>query len=137
LILLDTNVFVWLGAGEDSLGPKSRAWIERERDADGVGICAITPWEISMLVERRKISLNQDTLVWMEAALGQPGIHLLPLSPAIAVDAGRLPGSIHGDPGDRLIIATARYRACPLLTTYRKILAYAAEGHLQAVDARR
>lgn len=136
MILLDTNVFVWLGAGADSLGPKSRAWIERARDADGVGICAITPWEISMLVERRKISLNQDTLVWMEAALAQPGIHLLPLSPAIAVDAGRLPGSLHGDPGDRLIIATARNRACPLLTTDRKILAYAAEGHVQATNAR-
>ena len=72
-----------------------------------------------------------------ELNLTQAAIRLEPISPSIAIDAGQLPGGIHGDPADRIIIATSRHLGCPLLTTDRKILAYAAIGHLKAIDARR
>lgn len=137
MILLDTNAFLWLAVGETRLGPKSRVVIEKARDTGGIGICAITPWEISMLAERKRISLNLDTLSWIEAALAEPGISLLPLEPAIAVDAGRLPGNIHGDPADRTIVATARHHDMPLLTGDQRILDYGAAGHVRVIDARR
>ena len=35
------------------------------------------------------------------------------------------------------MVATARALGCPFLTADRKILDYAAAGHLQAIDARR
>jgi PIN domain nuclease of toxin-antitoxin system len=57
------------------------------------------------------------------------------LSPIIAVSAERLPGNIHKDPADRLIVATARHLACPLLTSDREILAYAKQGHVEVVNA--
>lgn len=90
-----------------------------------------------MLVDKGKISLHMRPLDWMKAVLEQPGIRVEPIAPIIAIDAGSLPGNIHGDPADRLIIATARHLACPLLTTDGKIIAYAEEGHLEAIDARR
>jgi PIN domain nuclease of toxin-antitoxin system len=137
LILLDTNVAVWLFQADPQLAPTGRRRIERERSAEGVCISAITCWEVSMLVEKGRLILGRDPLDWIETALAEPGVHLAPLNPAIGIDAGRLPAGIHGDPADRLLIATARHLACPLLTTDRKILTYAAAGHLKAIDARR
>ena len=89
-----------------------------------------------MLVDKGKLALGMRPLDWMEAVLDEPGFRIEPFAPVIAIDAGSLPGDIHGDPADRIIIATARHLACPLLTTDRKILDYATEGHLQAINAR-
>lgn len=136
MILLDTNVVVWLFQADPNLASGNRRRIESERAAEGVFISGITCWEISMLVEKGRLILGRDPLDWIEAALAEPGVHLAPISPEIGVEAGRLPASIHGDPADRIIIATARHMGCPLLTTDRKILAYAAIGHLEAIDAR-
>jgi PIN domain nuclease of toxin-antitoxin system len=136
LILLDTQVLVWLAQGDVRLGKSARDIISREASADGAVISPISFWEISMLTEKGRISLGMDVLNWMETVLAQPGIRLEQVSPAIAIDAGRLPGNIHGDPADRLIVATARHLVCPVLTTDRKILAYADQGHVQAMEAR-
>jgi len=136
LILLDTNAFIWLVSGESSLGSNSRETIEKACDEGAARISGITLWEISMLVDKSRISLEMETLVWVQTALGHTGVGLEPINPVIAVEAGRLPGNIHGDPADRIIIATARFLDCPLLTTDRKILGYAAEGHVQALNAR-
>ena len=62
---------------------------------------------------------------------------LVPIEPAIAVDSVRLPGSFHADPADRFIVATSRHLASPLVTADRAILAYAAGGHVRAIDAAR
>ena len=61
----------------------------------------------------------------------------MPIEPAIAIDSMRLPGNLHADPADHLIVATARYRSAPLLTADRAILDYAAGGHVRIVDASR
>jgi PIN domain nuclease of toxin-antitoxin system len=68
--------------------------------------------------------------------LGLDTIRLIPLEPAIAVEAGELE-ELHGDPADRIIIATARHFSAPLLTADRAILAYGAAGHVEAIDATR
>lgn len=137
MILLDTNVAVWLFQADPNLASGNRRRIENERAAEGVFISGITCWEISMLVEKGRLILGRDPLDWIESVLAEPGVHLAPVSPAIGVEAGRLPAGMHGDPADRIIIATARHMGCPLLTTDRKILAYASVGHLEAIDARR
>ena len=41
------------------------------------------------------------------------------------------------DPADRFIVATARHFGISLLTADRAILAYAANGHVDAIDAGR
>jgi PIN domain nuclease of toxin-antitoxin system len=51
---------------------------------------------------------------------------VFPLEPAIAVDAGELP-LFHGDPADRMIVATARHLRAILVTRDGKILDYALE----------
>ena len=137
MILLDTQVFVWLFMGIAKLGEKSRAAIEEARIQDSVLISAITSWEISMLVSKNRLDLGQDVLHWIMAAFDAPGVSLAPITAEIAVEAGRLTGGIPGDPADRLIVATARALACPLLTSDRRLLDYGHAGHFEAIDARR
>jgi PIN domain nuclease of toxin-antitoxin system len=43
-------------------------------------------------------------------------VRMLPSTPAIANEVARIPESVHRDPADRLIIATARVHELPVLT---------------------
>lgn len=135
MILLDSHVLVWLVEGDPRLGDGARGEIERTRDEDRIGVSAITPWEIAMLVEKGRLRLNLEVGAWVERALALPGVDLLPIEPAIAVDSVRLPGAFHPDPADRLIVATARHWPATLLTADGAILKYADAGHLEALDA--
>jgi PIN domain nuclease of toxin-antitoxin system len=137
LILIDTHVLIWLGGGPEKIGTKARQLLEDELLKREVVIAAITPWEISMSVTKGRLKLATQTQDWISTTLERTGIRVAPLQPNIAVDAGQLPGEIHGDPGDRIIIATARSLKCDMVTADREILAYAKAGHLQAIDARR
>jgi PIN domain nuclease of toxin-antitoxin system len=136
VILLDTHVFIWLFMGDARLGAKAKARIQKAQTGDKVAVSAITIWETSMLAARGRVDLGRDISRWIALALSAPGVDLAPIDAEIGVDAGRLPGDIHGDPADRIIVATARFLNCPLLTTDRAILEYSRAGHVEAVDAR-
>jgi PIN domain nuclease of toxin-antitoxin system len=53
----------------------------------------------------------------------------------MAIESCQLPGQTHGDPADRMIIATARVIGASLMTHDRAILDYARWGHLQVIRA--
>lgn len=137
MIVLDTHVLVWCVEGHPRLGVAAGARIEETRRTDRVGVSAMTPWEIALLVEKGRLRLAMEAAAWMETVLGAQGIDLLPIEPAIALDSVRLPGGFHAGPAGRLIVATARHWGVPLLTADQTILAYAADGHVQAIDASR
>ena len=137
MIVLDTHVLIWAVEDERRLGADARAAIAAAGDADDIGISAITPWEIALLVERGRLRLAQEVGAWIRSVLALPGIKLLPIDPATATDSARLPGTFRADPADRLIIATARQCGAPLLTADFAILSYAAGGHVQTIDATR
>lgn len=137
MIVLDTHVLVWALVDDPRLGAQARAAIDEAAGQGGVLVCAITPWEIAMLVQKGRLTLGRDVGEWLEAALALPSLRLAPLEPAVAVDSVRLPGTQHPDPADRMIIATARHLGVPLLTADRAILDYGAAGHVSTLDAAR
>lgn len=137
MIVVDTHVLVWAVQDDPRLRDSARHLVDEAVRNDGCYVAAITPWEIAMLVERGRLALGRDVGAWIDEALSLPGVHLVPLEPAICVDSARLPGDAHGDPADRMIIATARHKGLPLLTGDRAILTYGAAGYLRTVDARR
>jgi PIN domain nuclease of toxin-antitoxin system len=55
------------------------------------------------------------------------------LSAEIAIDASFLPGKLRADPGDRLLIATARQLNVPIVTRDGKVIAYAEDGHVRVI----
>ena len=135
MIVLDTHTLIWTVEDDGQLGASASRLIEETVQTDRVAVSAITPWEIALLVERRRLRLGREVGEWIAEALSLPGVTLIPIEPAIAIDSVRLPGRFHADPADRFIVATARHLKAPLLTADRKILAYSAAGHVKAVDA--
>ena len=90
-------------------------------------------WEVGMLEAKGRIHLAMSCLEWVREALVTPGLSLLDVTPEIAVESSRLPGEFHGDPVDRILVASARISGSTLLTKDRKILDYGAEGHVKVV----
>lgn len=134
VILLDTHVLLWLVEGSERLGAKACKRIEA--DAGDVHLAAMSFWEIAMLADKQHIVLSMPLAQWRERLLSPGGFKIVTIDAAIASDAGALPGDIHGDPSDRIIIATARALACPIVTADRARLEYAKAGHVAVIDAR-
>ena len=135
MIVLDTHALIWAVEGDRRLGASASRLIEETVQTDRVVLSAITPWEVALLVERGRLRLGRELSGWIEEVLALPGVSLVPIEPAIAIDSVRLPGDFHADPADRFIVATARHLDAPLLTADRKILNYSAAGHVQTVNA--
>ena len=132
---LDTHTLVWLLAGDARISPSVAEAVQQAAAANQAYVSAITPWEIAMLVAKNRLAFASDVQTWLDEALGQPGITLAPLIPAIAVDSVRLPGIIHGDPADRIIVASARHLRATLVTADAKLLTYGRSGHVAVLDA--
>ena len=123
MILLDTHIWIWLADESDRLTKKYSQLIEHHR-ADGLGVSAISCWEVAKLVEYGRLRLACPVEEWMEFAVALPGVRLLELTPRIAVVSTKLPGDFHRDPADQIIVATARVYNLALLTVDEKILNY-------------
>ncbi len=133
-LLLDTHVWYWVQKGDDQMaGSDAVPAIEYARARGGVVVSAISTWELAMLESKARILMSQDCSLWIRTALSAPGVILQPITPDIAVDSTRLPGGFHGDPADRIIVATARFLGIPLVTADRRILAYGARGLVRTI----
>ncbi|QNP29938.1 MULTISPECIES: type II toxin-antitoxin system VapC family toxin [Cylindrospermopsis] len=104
MIILDTHAWIWWITESKNLSVQATEAINK---ADIIGIAAISCWELAMLVAKNRIGLSMDVQIWINLALQHPKIQLLALTPEIAVLSTRLPGNFHGDPADRLIVASS------------------------------
>jgi PIN domain nuclease of toxin-antitoxin system len=129
MIVLDTHIWVWWVHGDDRL-TRTQAEVIEASETDVIGVSAISCWEIAKLVEYGRLELPCSLEEWFEDALSYPGIHLLELTPEIAIESTQLPGEFHRDPADQMIVATARVYACPLVTSDGRLLEYA---HVETV----
>lgn len=119
MIVLDTHVWVWWAGDVKLLSRRARALIE---EADSIGVCAISCWEVALLVGTRRLELDRDVRSWIRGALALDRVEVLPLTTDVAVEAALLgPRAFAGDPPDRMIYATARSLASPLITKDRRI----------------
>jgi PIN domain nuclease of toxin-antitoxin system len=132
-LLLDTHVWLWLMSREGNMKPSAIRVVEEAAHFGLVGVSAISVWEVAMLEAKGRIRLSKDRLSWVNEALRAPGLGLIPLTPEIAVDSSRLPGVFHGDPADRILVATARRQGAILLTRDEKILSYGKAKHLSVM----
>lgn len=68
-----------------------------------------------------------------QSAIEQPDVELAPLDQSILIESSFLPGDIHSDPADRIIIATARANDFTVVTRDSAILDYARQGYVRAI----
>jgi PIN domain nuclease of toxin-antitoxin system len=137
-LLLDTHVWLWLFEGVAAeLAPSLVRTLEAAGRDRRLLVSVLSVWEIAMLEARRRVRLSMDCRAWVRRALQAPGLRLHGLTPAVAIESTRLPGTIHGDPIDRLLVATARLTGATIVTRDSRILDYAADGHVAALPAER
>ncbi len=131
-VLLDTCAVIWFFGGEP-LQDGAQAAITQAAQADGVFISPISAWEIGLLSRPRAgraLQFLPDPTRWFTSVMALPGVRLAAFTPEIAISASHLPEPLPGDPADRLLIATARAIAMPIVTRDSKILAYGAAGYV-------
>jgi PIN domain nuclease of toxin-antitoxin system len=112
------------------------AAIRRAARGGGVLVSPVSAWEIGRLARpgrKAPIQFLPDPKSWFARFLAQPGVREAPLHSETAIDSRVLPPPIHGDPADRLLIATARSLNVPIVTRDRLIIDYAAAGHVRVV----
>lgn len=131
-LIIDTHIWIkWIGEGK--LPSKHRKLLN---DADlQKCLSCFSIWEVAMLAAKKRITLNQDIVSWTAQALERSQVELIPLSPSIAILSCDLPGSLHGDPADRIIVASALAEKIALLTEDKEIIRYAKKGHLKLAAA--
>ncbi len=113
MIVLDTHAWIWWVADPARLSSAAKRAIEKARVR---GVCAISVWELAVLIERGRLVLDREVTDWVRDALALPGVELLPLTPEIALAAGGAVLELHGDPADRMIAATALAHRARLVT---------------------
>jgi PIN domain nuclease of toxin-antitoxin system len=134
-LLLDTHTLLWMVENHPHLGAETAKTLNRAAREDRIAVSAITPWEIALLVSKKRIDLHRDPLEWINTALALSGVHLVPLEPEIAMASTRLPFEMHPDPADRILVATARHLGATLVTADKMLLGLAKKRHFKALDA--
>ncbi len=112
-LLLDTHIWLWYALGNPQLSSNLQAIIGS--DTTELWISPISVWEVLLLVERGRISLQSDAASWIDESLKSLAIQEAPLNRHIAVLSRQI-DLPHQDPADRFIAATAFHYQLQLAT---------------------
>lgn len=120
MILLDTHAAIWF-ITDSGLGKRSQVLADEALANDCLAVSAISFWEISMLIAKRRIRSLESAHRVRKQVLDS-GITEVPLTGDIAILAANL--DLHGDPADRFIAATAITHEATLLTADQRLLGW-------------
>ena len=118
-LLLDTHIWLWsllepvrLAADvrEALLEPDNELWLS-----------PITIWEVLILVDKGRLSLDRPAEDWVANALETTSVREAPLNFQVALESQRV-ALPHRDPADRFLAATARVFDLTLVTADERLL---------------
>jgi PIN domain nuclease of toxin-antitoxin system len=121
VILLDTCVLLWLAADPSRLSKLALDQLSEHRGR--LFVSAISAFEIGIKHRKGKLELPMPPDDWYEEALEFHGLAEIPVSGRIASRSTLLP-SLHSDPCDRILVATAQQHGVAILTPDPLIQAY-------------
>ncbi len=122
MILLDTHVLVWLDQGSHRLGRQTLALIDEALKSSELFVSTISFWEIAMLVEKGRLEISMKLAHWRQSLLDN-GLQEVSLDGDTAIQSAQLQ-NFHGDPADRMIVATAIGLSATLCTADTKLLSW-------------
>ena len=132
-ILLDTHVAVWLSDGSAKLKSATLALIEAGFHTGRLCLSPISAWEIGLLVSKNRLDLGQSPLAWLDGFVEQFKVSIVDITPEIAINSSFIPGKFHGDPADRIIVATALAHTATIVSADKEIVSYGKQGFLQII----
>lgn len=125
MIVLDTHTLLWWASGDQAqLSAAAAQAIADELNGGRIIVSSISSWELAMLVAKGRVALSMDIEAWLSVVSQIEAVRFMPVDNEIAVKSVELPGEFHKDPADRIIVATARKLAVPLVTADDKIRGY-------------
>jgi len=131
--LLDTCVCLWLMA--DELTQKAeKALTDAYVAGSTTYVSPITALEIGTMARKRKLKSPLQPAKWFATLIGQPGMSVALMPPELLIESAMLPDYVHGDPYDRIIVATAREYGFTVMTRDRAMLDYGKDGYLSVFE---
>ena len=127
-LLLDTCALIWV-LGDGNLAPEATTAIT----SLPLHVSAVSALEIGILIRKGRFTTEAAPALWFQSSLDALSAKLQPLPPEILFASQSLPGLFHGDPFDRVMIATARRGGLKLVTRDRAILDYCNEQGLASL----
>jgi PIN domain nuclease of toxin-antitoxin system len=113
--LWDTHALIW--AMEDD--PHLPITVRKVAQQSGENaVCGISLWEVACLADKKRIKLSIPLTDWMDKVVAR--LPVLNITGNIAAKSYAL-GKFHGDPADRIIVATALVHKLTVITKDEKI----------------
>lgn len=122
MIVLDTHILIWMDQDTEDLGTTAQSKISKAHSEEQLFVSTISFWEIGMLIEKGRLKFTQDLSSWRVEMLSA-GLNEVPVDGSVAIHAAELK-KFHGDPADRIIVATSKLLGAQLATADKKILDY-------------
>jgi PIN domain nuclease of toxin-antitoxin system len=119
VILLDTHVLVWLSTEPTKLSKHASSAVRRASRAGGIGISAISLWELAWLATHGRLQLTGTVEAYLEEISSR--VAVLPITTKVAALANQFSTGYSSDPCDRIIGATALAEGMVLVTKDTKI----------------
>ena len=114
MILLDTCAMIWDALDNSKLSPKAKKAIKRSETE--LIICDISIWEISMLIKKKRLVVEDTVSGFINLLLQSRNFRIQEITPEIAALSVNLGPEINNDPADTLIAATSIIRNAPIIT---------------------
>jgi PIN domain nuclease of toxin-antitoxin system len=119
-LLLDTHVWLWSLLEPARLTRRVARALEDQ--ANELWLSPISVWELLILVEKGRVTLDEDLEQWILRAIQAAALKQAPITHEVALETHNvlLP---HRDPADRFLVATAKVFDLTLVTADRHLLA--------------
>jgi PIN domain nuclease of toxin-antitoxin system len=98
-----------------------------EDESNELWLSPISVWELSVLISKKRIDLDDTLDAWVARALAQTTYREAPVTNEVALEVSKLRFP-HRDPADRFIAASARVFDLTLVTADRRLLAVKDQG---------
>ena len=117
-LLLDTHIWLWSLLDRQRLS--SRVIAELEDSNNEVWVSPISTWEILLLAQKKRISLDEDAAPWIAHKLSSVPVREAPVTHEVVLETSRT--SIpHRHPADHFLVATAKVFGLTLVTSDEKL----------------
>jgi PIN domain nuclease of toxin-antitoxin system len=118
-LLLDTHIWIW-----NDLEPwKITSDINRELSSpdNHLWLSPVSIWEVTVLLEKRRIDLKQDFRSWADESVTDLQLHEATITWEVAHEL-RYTKLGHRDPADRFLVATAKVYDLTLVTADERLI---------------
>jgi PIN domain nuclease of toxin-antitoxin system len=118
-LLLDTHIWIW--SLDDKPRLKPRVLDALEDPANEKWLSPISLWELMILVEKGRVTLNVSVEEWIGQVLREAPMQEAPLTADVVLATKKI-SLPHRDPADTLLAATALAFGLTLVTSDARLL---------------